>query len=128
MTRGAGRTCPSCGALNKPKWEFCARCGEPLTGDAPAAGAARAPAPSAGRRTEPDEGISFPWKTVLVLALAGGAIWASFKVRGAGTPSGGESTFVMPTVPSAAPAATSAVPTSEGEKHLAEGRRLLAAG
>src|SRR5258708_1496578 len=24
------RVCPSCGTLNKPNWEYCARCGEAL--------------------------------------------------------------------------------------------------
>src|SRR5438094_961943 len=30
--KGDFRVCPSCGSRNKPKWDFCARCGESLQG------------------------------------------------------------------------------------------------
>jgi len=30
--KGDFRVCPACGTRNKPKWDFCARCGESLQG------------------------------------------------------------------------------------------------
>jgi tetratricopeptide (TPR) repeat protein len=52
MKASESKLCPSCGLRNKPKWEFCARCGESLqevdVGGASASEAADAPGPSWG--------------------------------------------------------------------------------
>src|SRR5215510_5322370 len=47
--------CPSCGARNKAKWVFCARCGESLQG-AEAVSAGAAPRKAAAARTADPDG------------------------------------------------------------------------
>jgi Flp pilus assembly protein TadD len=56
--------CPNCGAWNRPNWDFCARCNEPLEGALPAGGRARA---AAVRAIEPPSLVSA--RTVAAMAL-----------------------------------------------------------
>src|SRR5512134_2421800 len=69
--------CPNCGALNRPTWEFCARCSESLEG-APSVDESVGPATAA----EDDAGASAaaPANTialagVLALVIVGAAAW-----------------------------------------------------
>src|SRR5688572_25974237 len=93
MSRGAARTCRSCGTLNKPKWEFCARCGEPL--DAAAVSQAEAAPPP--DEPEYDSDVSFPWRPLLSLSLVAAVIAAAVAIRRAG-PATSDVAIVMPTV------------------------------
>jgi tetratricopeptide (TPR) repeat protein len=62
--------CPSCGARNRPDWDFCARCNEPLEGALPAG-----PAPAAAARGIEERSASLlpAWAvaTMALLAFAG---------------------------------------------------------
>jgi tetratricopeptide (TPR) repeat protein len=123
MPRGVGRTCPACRTLNKPTWEFCARCGEPLDAASAAAAGQRAAAPSSP--PVEDAEISIPWRGALMVALAGGAIWFALAVRSGPAPA--DAAIVMPTLAPAVPPAEPQV-YGPGRKSLVEGRRALVAG
>jgi tetratricopeptide (TPR) repeat protein len=115
--------CPSCGALNRTTWEFCARCNESLEGAQPAAG----PAPD-------EEGARPPsalaprlivLAAVLALVALGAAAWhfaASAPPRASADPS----LFTIPTRPPQPP--PSPVPTRAGAADFDAARRLLASG
>lgn len=120
MTRAAARTCSSCGTLNKPTWEFCARCGEPLEAAAASATARSAPAANI------DRDFVLPWRPLLMAALAAAAIAGAFAVRRAGLPQAA-AFLTAPTVPPAPVAAPTTTLTPERTDLLA-GRRLLAQG
>src|SRR5215468_11224343 len=53
MKAGDVRICPSCQARNKPKWEFCVRCGESLQGVA----AGKTEAAAAPKAAAADEAV-----------------------------------------------------------------------
>ena len=123
MTRGAGRTCPSCGTLNKPTWEFCARCGDQLEA---AAGAARAAMPAAASPEVYDDDFGFPWRQAFLLLLAAAVVAGSIAIRRAGPPATG-AFLTIPTLPP--PDVTSTPePISPARATLVEGRRQLASG
>jgi Flp pilus assembly protein TadD len=66
--------CPKCGALNRPSWEFCARCNESLDGAPPAGESARV----AGEGPPPVSSLSaaaVALVTVLALGFLGAAGW-----------------------------------------------------
>jgi tetratricopeptide (TPR) repeat protein len=123
MARGAARTCPACNTLNKPTWEFCARCGEPL--DAASAGGPRAAATAAAPAAVEDDEVEIPWRPALMIALSAAAIWGALAVRGGPAPA--EAAIVMPTLPAAIPAAEP-VAYTPARKALVDGRRSLVAG
>jgi tetratricopeptide (TPR) repeat protein len=69
--------CPKCGALNRPTWEFCARCNESLEGVQATAGVAR-PEPGEGSprpSSLPANGIAL--LGMVALAALGTAAWRS---------------------------------------------------
>ena len=77
MKPGDVRICPSCQARNKPKWEYCVKCGEalddvPVASSGPAAGK-----PSARvRPTASDEARSGdPWLALVGVIAMGAALW-----------------------------------------------------
>jgi Flp pilus assembly protein TadD len=75
MRADAGRICASCGTRNKPKWEFCVKCGEALV-DLPAdAGTTRAPADAGA-------GAIAWWPAVLSVLAVGASIAAFVYLRG----------------------------------------------
>jgi tetratricopeptide (TPR) repeat protein len=115
--------CPSCGALNRTTWEFCARCNESLEGAQPAA------APAAGEAAEGRPSAVAPRLILLATALAlvalGAAAWryaANAPPRAAADPS----LFTIPTRPPQPPPAP--VPTGAGASDFDAARRLLAKG
>jgi predicted Zn-dependent protease len=119
------RVCPACGTRNKPKWEFCARCGESLQG-IPLGELERlefAPA---------EETISsgaFPWVTGLGL-IAFGALTVGVMVwsqkRTADIPPN-PNIFTLPTLPPS-PAAAREQAKEPGKDDFDQGTRLLLAG
>lgn len=119
------RVCPTCGTRNKPRWEFCARCGESLQG-VPLG----EPAPVEAAR-EDDVTVSsgaFPWVTGLGL-LAFGALAVALTVwsekRGpVERPAAG--ILTLPTLPAAPVIAR--VRKEAGTDDYEEGVRLLRQG
>jgi tetratricopeptide (TPR) repeat protein len=77
MKPGDVRICPSCQARNKPKWEFCVKCGEALD-DVPVASSG----PGAGKasvrvKAMPREEVrgGVPWLALVGLVGMGAAVW-----------------------------------------------------
>ncbi len=119
--------CPSCGALNRTSWEFCARCNESLEGAQPAP----APAGTAGG----EEGERQPsalaprlivLATVLALVALGAAAWRFAADAPPPAAAADPSLFTIPTRPPQPPPAPE--PTGAGAAEFAAARRLLAAG
>jgi predicted Zn-dependent protease len=134
--------CPACGARNKPKWEYCARCGESLQGAAPIAAPAKAAPPKAGARGkgksrlniqihEREPASSIPPGAlvalgVVLLAVLGLAGWR-YASQYQSTDKVDPNLFTLPTKPSARP--TSQPPaTGPGATEFNEGMRMLSAG
>jgi predicted Zn-dependent protease len=123
--KGDFRVCPSCGSRNKPKWDFCARCGESIQG-LPLG----EPAPVQAIEDEDDHAVAsaaFPWMTGLgllafgVIAIALNMAWRPAPDR----PNG--NIFTLPTMPPSTP--TALVRTKEPSKvAYDEGLRLLHKG
>src|SRR6185295_19224055 len=97
-------SCPSCGARNKGKWEFCARCGESLQG-AESVVAAKKPAPAArsaaarseGGPTSPLNNVLFG---VVFAALVATVVFAVRYSRANGPmPAPTPAAFTVPTQP-----------------------------
>ena len=126
MAAGDALVCPACGSLNKPKWEFCARCGESLQGRAPVkAGAVKAAAPES-MAGDGRGGSSWALLGGGVLVLVGLAVAGlRYASQAPPPPLPDPSLFTLPRQPSAAPSAAAPGP---GVKDFDEGRRLLAGG
>ena len=115
--------CPKCGALNRPTWEFCARCNESLEGALPAEeGAApveEGPAPSA----VPTNALALATLAVVVgLGIAGWRYASQAPPLDAPDPS----LFTVATRPAELPAAPP--PTGAGAADYDAGRRLMNSG
>ena len=118
--------CPACGVLNRPNWEFCAKCGESLDGatltteeeaDAPAATA-----------TPPVSGSSALVLGVTLLAVGVFAVLAWRYASEAPPPSRPDpAMFTIATLPPELPEAPPA-PSVPGSDAYAEGRRLVETG
>ena len=120
--RAEGRVCSSCGARNKPKWEFCVRCGESLA-DAVSSSASSAPEEAAAPAGD------FPWKSWLVTAvLAVVAIGGYFALSDLKPPKAESTLFNIVPPTTAAPAPAEPIPDDPARRALTEGRKLLAAG
>jgi predicted Zn-dependent protease len=119
------RVCPACGTRNKPKWEFCARCGESLQG-------VPLDEPAPVEFTAEEETISsgaFPWVTGLGLIAffgltVGVMVWS--QKRTADAPPN-PNIFTLPTLPPS-PAAAREQPKEPGQDDFDQGTRLLLAG
>jgi Flp pilus assembly protein TadD len=117
--------CPQCGALNRPTWEFCARCNESLE-SATAVEESVGPATAA----EDDAVSAAPANTIalagiLALVIVAAAAWKTL----ASNPPGGEpdpSIFTIGTKPAELPKAPP--PDPGGDKEYDAGRRALNSG
>jgi tetratricopeptide (TPR) repeat protein len=134
--------CGACGARNKAKWEFCARCGESLQGALPAAAPARVvdssstlPTKAAGKRAlviqthaqEPsatDNFLAGASMLALVATLASAVVYAC---RSEPPPPPVPAGLTIPTQPPK-PGAAVAPQGSSARKAFQEGYRLLSAG
>ena len=118
--------CPQCGALNRPTWEFCARCNESLE----SATAVEETARPATAGEDEVEVSAAPANTIalagiLALVIVGAAAWRTL----ASNPPGGApdpSIFTIGTQPSDLP--TSAPPAEAGAGAYDAGRRALNSG
>jgi tetratricopeptide (TPR) repeat protein len=115
--------CPKCGALNRPTWEFCARCSESLEGALRAvegvALAEEAPAPSSTPAN------AFALSTLFVLVALG--IWGwRYASQAPPLDAPDPSLFTMATRPPELPKAPP--PTDAGAADFDAGRRLLHSG
>ncbi len=116
--------CPACGALNRPTWEYCARCNASLEGAKPN----EAPA-AAVERAGDERASALPGRLVVVAALLalvalGVAAW---RTLGSAAPTPvAESPFTFPTRPAEIPPAPS--PAGPGAADFEAGRRLMVAG
>jgi tetratricopeptide (TPR) repeat protein len=120
------RICPACGTRNKPKWEFCVKCGESLQ-DVPLGIPAAEGAGAAAEAEAVEAAGPFPWLALGVsIVLIGAAVYFYRNYRGAEAgPAPG--IWTAPTVPPSTEAAAAYVP-QPGEKNLQDGRNLLANG
>ncbi len=116
--------CPACGALNRPTWEFCARCGESLEAatlvEGPSAGDVEADG-SIVASSAPANAIAFAG--LLALALVGFAAWRT--LSGQPAPVTVPAAFTIGTQPPEMPRPS---PPSGGEASYGAGRRALNAG
>jgi Flp pilus assembly protein TadD len=116
--------CPKCGALNRPTWEFCARCNESLEG---AAAVAEGPTPD-DADAEVVTGTPLSLGSVallLALALGAGVAWR----YAATAPPPARPDPAMFTIPTQPPQPQEAPPdTDAGAADYLEGRRLMNAG
>src|SRR6185295_19739877 len=131
----AALICSACGARNKEKWQFCARCGESLEG-AQDAGDAEATAQTLSLGEDlfddpepPPEALP-SWLVVLVgvaaMAGLGAGTWRHLKNTPATTLSPG--VFAFPAnVPSAPPPPPTTAPSRAAQAYQA-GRKLLNQG
>jgi Flp pilus assembly protein TadD len=131
---GAAVLCTSCGARNKAKWEFCARCGEPLvdaTAETLVPRSARAPAKAA----EKDEVLlgpdASPWNGpiafVILIALTGviAACWRTAK-EGVQPVEAKPGVLTLATLPPTAPPAVAT--SARGDEAFRKGKQLALAG
>ncbi len=127
MKARAAVVCPKCGALNRPTWEFCARCNEALEGALPAEEGA-SPAESAEEAEGRPSSLG-PSAIVLLAAVAlvalGVAGWR-YASKAPPLPRPDPALFTMATRPPELP--TPAPSTAPGAAEFAEGRRLLNSG
>lgn len=119
-------TCPACQARNKPKWEFCARCGESLQGVAVESATPTAPEPEAVQTA----GWASPLGVVVAvvaLAVTGAFAWVSLRRSSPPAPPA-PGILIIPTQPAKpGPPPPSTTPTA-GQKEFEEGRALLEKG
>jgi predicted Zn-dependent protease len=120
------RVCPECGSRNKPKWEFCARCGESLQ-DVPRGEIAAEEAALEDHQNI--SSVAFPWVTgfgllsfgVLAVAVT---VWSNKRTP---DPRPNPGIFTMPTMPAPPPAARATL-KEPGKSAFDEGYRRLVAG
>jgi Flp pilus assembly protein TadD len=116
--------CPKCGALNRPTWEFCARCNESLE--------AAVPADEVGPPAEDGEyppsslsATAVAMVAVLALGFLGVAGWR-YASQAPPLPQPNPSLFTIATRPSEPPAWTP--PTGPGAADYVAGRRQMNSG
>lgn len=119
--------CPACGALNRPTWEYCARCSGSLEGAKPS----EAPDGATERERGGEERASvLPSRLVAVaavLAFVALGVVAWRQLASTPGPSAADpGLFTFPTRPAEIPPAPA--PTGPGAADFDAGRRLLVAG
>ena len=122
-----GLVCAACGTLNRPNWEFCARCNEPLENAAPTL----PPAPTvvvqqgldAEDTTDASPLVLMAGVTAMVLLFG-----VAYRYVSASSPPAGPDPgmFTIATVPPEPPEPP--LPEGRGAIRFDEGRRLLASG
>jgi Flp pilus assembly protein TadD len=126
MKPGDYRICPACSTRNKPKWEFCAKCGESLQGVSTGEPEVAPMAPAPVRAAEVvDMEDGFPWGSLVVLAVFVAAVVAAIYAK-PDRPVDAAIFGAATTIPAAPPAPAAVV--SPAEAAFAEGRNLLASG
>ena len=119
--------CPQCGALNRPTWEFCARCNESLE-------AATAVEESVGPATAVEDDVlasSAPANTIalagiLALVIVGAAAWRTLEGGQPGGAAADPSIFTIGTQPADLPTPVPAAAVGAAEYDA--GRRALNSG
>ena len=131
MKPSDSRICPSCGARNKAKWEFCVRCSESLqdvpleSAQAKAAGVEPGETGSAEAAVTP--GFWITTATGFVVLMAAGVYTARNFAGEPARPDPG--IFTLPVVNQATPPPAPPVrPATPAQKKLDEARRLLVRG
>src|SRR5512147_1965917 len=124
--RQAG-VCPKCGALNRPNWEFCARCNESLDGASPVEEGASEPdvVAEAGERPSSFGPTALALAAALALLILGAAGWR-YASKAPPLPGPDPQLFTFVTQPAELP--TPPPLTGPGAADFVEGRRLLGAG
>jgi Flp pilus assembly protein TadD len=121
--------CPKCGALNRPTWEFCARCNEALEGALPAEERASPASPQVADEAEPPPSSASATLTalaaVLALLVVGVAAWRHAS-RAGPIERPDPSLFTISTRPVELPTPPPP-PDNPGAADYSEGRRLMAA-
>ncbi len=117
------RVCPSCGARNKAKWEYCVRCSESLQG-VPLGGASAAAAAIPGEVAQ-DYGEGPPWGSIfgtLILIAIGVGI---YQLAGQPVAAPPPELFTVGTIPPALPTPPPALGRAPGREDYDAGIRLL---
>ena len=114
--------CPACGALNRPTWEYCARCNGSLEGAGPGEAPANAKRAGEERSSAPSAPLVAAAALLAFVALGVGA-WRQME---SAPPSADRSPFTFATRPAELPPAPA--PVGPGEADFEAGRRLLVAG
>jgi tetratricopeptide (TPR) repeat protein len=125
--REAAIVCRKCGALSRPTWEFCARCGESLQG---AERVEVAAPPGAGEEEEPRPSPLPHWLAAAFLLVFGvGAVLAWQWVSNAPAPNRPDpGMFTIGTTPTDLSTPAPTPDPAPGAADYAEGRRLAAKG
>jgi len=121
------RICPVCGSRNKPKWEYCVKCGESLQDVPLGIPAAEGEAAAAADVEAVEEAGAFPWLALgasVVLLVA--AVYFYRNYHGS-EETANPSLWTAPTLPPTTQAAA-AYRAEPGEKDLQDGRNLLLKG
>src|SRR5262245_54663013 len=108
MKAGDVRICPTCGTRNKPKWEFCVSCGEPLQDVSvtqPMLPPVASAAPTVVVEALPRAGPS-PFGLLVGLALAAGAGYLTWTWTRDGSEPANASAFFVPSSSVPTPPAT----------------------
>lgn len=121
-------TCAQCGARNKPKWDFCARCGESLDG-VTLAGSLEAEELPVEEDEDPRPGSTL-WRdvAVLVLLVSLGGLSLSWARSSPGAEPVGVGFVTIATLPPAPPPAAVESDPAPAQAAFQEGRRRLAGG
>jgi tetratricopeptide (TPR) repeat protein len=148
MANGTAVLCPACGSRNKPKWEFCARCGESLAsaekqkaaptikGPAPTV---RAAAPGKGpakkgkfqaRLSDRQAAMASPASVVVIVVALGiaAALAARFGWRSLSTQEPPSKAFTMATNPPQPGAPATTLPAGPGRQAFLDAERLIRSG
>ena len=123
--KGDFRVCPACGTRNKPKWEFCARCGDSLQG-VPLGDATPAEAEVEPEADQTVSSAAFPWLTGLgLLAFGALAVGMTMRLEKRSPPKPG--IFTLPSLPPSPPAPRERI-RDAGADAFDAGRQLLQKG
>jgi len=117
------RICPECGTRNRPKWDFCAKCGESLQ-DVPLG--EPAPVETAAEPLVDEAGV--PWASTLGVAILIGATVATYWYFREPPASPSSEIFTLATLPPSLPPAGPPTAKQPGQDAYDRGRRLLDQG
>jgi predicted Zn-dependent protease len=129
--------CPACGARNKPKWEYCARCGESLQGATVVTAPGKTPPKTKGKSKvkilihEHEKESAIPPGAIVALglilvAVLGFAAWR-FASQAPASQAADPKLFTLPSTPKGPPPAV-APASGPGSADFNDGLKMLAAG